>query len=130
MYARANIEEGKSWDLRKSIMGLAGEICSMKNSNSSLLRKSKKLQDKEFLKSYIREMSSISAGITRDLKEIGSKALMIWNKYSLTEDMFYQKGKGIPGFIGSDCRRRDENFPISMSVQYPATNPDGHREDV
>ena len=100
MYVRANIEEGKSWDLRKNIMGLAGEIFTEKFKLLSADER-KRLMDKEFLKSYIREMRSISAGITRDLKEIGTKALMIWNKYSLTEDMFYQKGKGIPGFIGS-----------------------------
>ena len=100
MYVKANIEEGKSWDLRKNITGLAGEIFAEKFKLLSADEK-KKLMDKEFLKSYISKIRSISATISRDLKEIGTKCLMIWNKYSLTEDMFYQKGKGIPGYIRS-----------------------------
>ena len=100
MYVRANIEEGKSWDLKKNITGLAGEIFAEKFKLLSTDEK-KKLMDKEFLKSYISDMHSIPAAISRDMKEIGLKCLLIWNKYALTEDMFYQKGKGIPGYIRS-----------------------------
>lgn len=100
MYVRANIEEGKSWDLKKNIIGLAGEIFTEK---FKLLpsEKKKELLDKEFLKSYIREMRSIIAGINRKMKEYGLKCLEIYNRYGLGEDMFFQKGKGIPGYIKS-----------------------------
>jgi len=100
MYARANIEEGKSWDLKKSILGLAGEIFSEKFKLLSSEEK-KKLLDKEFLKSYIREMRSIMATINLKMKENGLKCLDIYNMYDLSEDMFFQKGKGIPGYIKS-----------------------------
>ncbi len=100
MYVRANIEEGKNWDLKKNIIGLAGEIFAEKFKLLSSDEK-KRLMDKGFLKSYIAEMRSIHQAISREMKEIGSKCLMIWNKYALTEDMFYQKGKGIPGHIRS-----------------------------
>ncbi len=100
MYARANIEDGKNWDLKKNIIGLAGELFSEKFKLLSSVEK-KKIQDKEFLKAYIREMRSILTVINNNLKEIGIKCLEIFNKYTLTDDMFYQKGKGIPGFIRS-----------------------------
>jgi ATP-dependent helicase/nuclease subunit A len=98
MYARANIEEGKNWDLKKSIIGLAGELFNEKFKLLSLVEK-RKIQDKEFLKAYIKEMRSIMVTINGNLKEIGLRSLGILNKYSLTDDMFFQKGRGIPGYI-------------------------------
>ena len=57
MYVRANIEEGKNWDLKKNIIGLAGEIFAEKFKLLSSDEK-KRLMDKGFLKSYIGEMRS------------------------------------------------------------------------
>ena len=57
---RANIEEGKNWDLKKNIIGLAGEIFAEKFKLLSSDEK-KRLMDKEFLKSYIGEMRSTSS---------------------------------------------------------------------
>jgi ATP-dependent helicase/nuclease subunit A len=100
MYARSNIEEGKSWDLKKNIIGLADELFSEKFKLLSSVEK-EKIQDKEFLKSYIREMRSILTTFNSDMKEIGLKCLGIFDRYALTDEMFYQKGRGIPGFIKS-----------------------------
>jgi len=103
MYARANIEEGKSWDLRKSITGLAGELF---NEKFKLLppEEKQKLQDKEFLKSYIKEMRSITSSFTSKLRELGQKCLGIIELYNLSDDLFYQKGKGLPSFIRTAAR--------------------------
>ncbi len=98
MYARANIEEGKSWDLKKNIIGLAEELFSEKFKLLSSVEKDK-IQDKEFLKSYIKEMKSIPSTFSNDMKQIGLKCLGIFDRYTLTDELFYQKGKGIPGFI-------------------------------
>ena len=100
MFARANIEEGKTWDLRKSITGLAGELFNEKFKLLSQEEK-QKLQDKALLKSYIKEMRSITSSFTRDLKEHCQKCFEILDLYNLSDDMFYQKGKGVPGFIRS-----------------------------
>ena len=99
-FARNNIEEGKTWDLKKSIIGLAGELF---NENFKLLsqEEKQKLQDKELLKSYRKEMKSITLSFSRDIKEISLKCLRIIDLYNLSDDMFYQKGKGVPGFIRS-----------------------------
>lgn len=100
MFAKAKIEEGKNWDLKKSILGLAGELFSEKY---KILPKNDKerLLDKEFLKSYISEMRSISSYFVRDLKEIGIKCIKIFDQYSLADELFFQKGRGVPGFIKS-----------------------------
>jgi ATP-dependent helicase/nuclease subunit A len=100
MYARANIEEGKNWDLKKNIIGLAGELFSEKFKLLSSMEK-KKIQDKAFLKSYIREMRSIMTTFNYEMKKIGLKCFGIFDRYSLRDEMFFQKGRGIPGFIKS-----------------------------
>jgi len=100
MYARANIEEGKTWDLKKNITGLADELFNEKFRLLSNEEK-EKLEDKEFLTAYIRDMRSISSAFTGKLKELGSICLDIFNRFNLSDEMFYQRGKGIPGFIRS-----------------------------
>ena len=100
MYARANIEEGKSWDLRKNIIVLANEIF---NEKFRLLSREERerLEDKEFLTAYISEMRSIASAFTGKMKELGEICLDIFNRFNLSDEMFYQRGKGIPGFIRS-----------------------------
>jgi ATP-dependent helicase/nuclease subunit A len=99
-FTRANIEEGKTWDLRKSISGLAGELFNEKFKLLSQEEK-QKLQDKELLKSYIKEMRSIKSSFSGAFKELGLKSLSIIDLYNLSDDMFYQKGKGVASFIRS-----------------------------
>lgn len=103
MYARANIEEGKTWDLRKSITGLAAELF---NEKFKLLppEEKQKLQDKEFLKSYIREMRLITTSFSAHYKELGQKCIGIIDLYNLSDEMFYQKGKGLPSFVRAAAR--------------------------
>jgi ATP-dependent helicase/nuclease subunit A len=97
-FARKNIEEGKTWDLRKSITGLAGELFNEKFKLLSQEEK-QKIQDKEFLKSYINEMWSIKTSFNNEMKEKGLKCLGFIDLYNLSDDLFYQKGRGVPGFI-------------------------------
>lgn len=97
-YVRANIEDEKSWDLKKSILNLSEELFREKFKLLSPEEK-EKLKDKEFLISYIKEMRLISSGFKRNLQNLGINCLSVFNDYSLTDDMFFQKGKGVPGFI-------------------------------
>ena len=105
MYARSNIEEGKTWDLKKNITGLAGELFNEKFRLLSLEEK-ERLEDKEFLSAYIRQMRSISSEFTGKMTELGIICLDIFNRFNLSDEMFYQKGKGVPGFIRSMAEGR------------------------
>ncbi len=100
MYARANIEEGKSWDLRKNIIALAGELFNEKFRLLPIEEKDR-LEDKDFLSGYIKEMRSISSAFTAKMKEFGERCMDIFLRFNLSDEMFYQKGKGIPAFIRS-----------------------------
>jgi ATP-dependent helicase/nuclease subunit A len=99
-FTRANIEEGKTWDLRKSIIGLAGELF---NEKFKLLSQEEKikLQDKELLKSYIKEMRAIKSSFIGVFKELGLKSMSIIDLFNLSDDMFFQKGKGVASYIRS-----------------------------
>ena len=99
-YASSNIEEGKTWDLRQNIIELSGELFNEKFKLLSPSEK-KKLQDKEFMKSYIREIKSIQAAFSNNMKRIGLICTGIFDRYDLTDDMFFQKGRGIPSFVNA-----------------------------
>jgi ATP-dependent helicase/nuclease subunit A len=120
MYARANIEEGKTWDLKKNIIGLAGELFNEKFKLLSPEEK-KKLQDKEFLMTYIREIRSITSAFNREIRELGLKCLGIFNKFHLSDEMFYQKGKGVPAFIRSlaDGEVKPPNTYVRVIMEDP-----------
>ena len=98
MFARSNIEEGKSWDLKRSITALAGELFNEKFRLLPIEDK-EKLRDKEFLVSYIGEMKAVMSDFTAYIKLAGQKAIGLFDRYGLTDDMFYQKGKGVPSFV-------------------------------
>jgi ATP-dependent helicase/nuclease subunit A len=102
-YARSNIGEGRSWNLKSEIVKLAEELFSEKFKLLSADERLK-IEDKEFLLSYINEMSSISSTFEKQLAGLGKKCLEIYSTYGLSEDMFYQKGRGVPSFIKSLAR--------------------------
>lgn len=99
-YVRANIEDEKTWDIRKNIIDLSNELFSEKFRLISKEGKSK-IRDKVFLASYIREMRSLLSGFEENMKKSGEVCLTFFSKFQLTDDMFYQRGRGVPGFIRS-----------------------------
>ncbi|MGB8490454.1 MAG: UvrD-helicase domain-containing protein, partial [Bacteroidales bacterium] len=100
MYARASIEDEKGWDLRKSIYNLSQEL--FKEKFKLLSQKARtELQDKEFLASYIRDLRAIARDFSDKLKELGKKCLSIYSASGLSDDMFFHKSSGVPGFIRS-----------------------------
>ncbi len=99
-YARANIEDEKSWDLKKSILDLSQELFREQFRLLTAEEKSR-IQDKDFLISYIREMRAVSSGFKKKMEALGEKCLSIFNKLSLTDEMFYRKSQGVPGYIRS-----------------------------
>ena len=99
-YIRANIEDEKTWDVRKNIIDLSNELFSEKFRLLSSEEKSK-IQDKDFLMSYIGELHSIMSGFEAGMEKIGKRCLTLFSQFHLTDDMFYQKGRGVPGYIRS-----------------------------
>lgn len=99
-YAMSNIDEEKSWNLKEGIIRLAEELFKEKFKILSIEERSK-LEDKKFLLEYIEKIRSISRSFEKKLKEFGTKASEICSEFGLTDDHFYRKGQGIPGFIKS-----------------------------
>jgi ATP-dependent helicase/nuclease subunit A len=97
-FAEARIEEGKNWDLKQNIRGLTNELFREKFRLLSVDEKDK-LENKEFLTSYIREMRKISSGFSDKMKEIGMICLSFFDRLGLSDEMFYYKGNGVPGYI-------------------------------
>jgi ATP-dependent exoDNAse (exonuclease V) beta subunit len=99
-YAKSNIDDEKSWNLKDGIIQLAEELFKEKFKILSFEERSK-LEDKKFLLEYIEKIRSISQLFEKELKDFGKKADEIFSKFNLSDEMFYNKGRGIPGFIRS-----------------------------
>jgi ATP-dependent helicase/nuclease subunit A len=99
-YAMANIDDERSWNLKESIIKLAEELFKEKFKILSADDRSN-LENKKFLIEYIGKIKSISSSFEKQLIEYGKRADDIYSKFALTDDMFYQKGKGVPGFMRS-----------------------------
>jgi ATP-dependent helicase/nuclease subunit A len=99
-YALTNIEDEKSWNLKKGIVKLAEELF---KENYKILSADERsnLENKDFLLAYIEKLKSVSAEFEKKMTEFGKLAMMIYTSFDLTEDMFYQKGKGVPKYIRS-----------------------------
>jgi ATP-dependent exoDNAse (exonuclease V) beta subunit len=101
-YALKNIDEEKSWNIKNSVIKLAEELFKEKYKILSTDEKSN-LENKEFLIGYIERIRAISASFEKKLKEFGDKAAALYSQYGLTDDMFFQKGRGVPGYIRGLC---------------------------
>jgi ATP-dependent exoDNAse (exonuclease V) beta subunit len=99
-YAMSNIDEERSWNLKDGIIKLSQELFKEKFKILSIEERSK-LEDKKFLLEYIGKIRSITHSFEKKLKDFGKSAGEIYSEFELSEDHFYRKGQGIPGFIKS-----------------------------
>jgi len=99
-YAMSNIDDEKSWNLKNNIVKLGEELFKEKFKILSVEERSK-LEDKKFLLEYIEKIKTVSRTFEKKLTDFGRRASEIYARYGLSEEMFYQKGRGIPGFIRS-----------------------------
>jgi ATP-dependent helicase/nuclease subunit A len=99
-YAKSNIDEEKRWNLKEGIINLADELFKEKFKILSIEERAK-LEDKKFLLDYIVNIRSLSHSFENKLVDFGKRADKIFSGFALSDDMFFQKGKGIPGFIKS-----------------------------
>jgi ATP-dependent helicase/nuclease subunit A len=97
-YAITKIEEDKSWNLKDGIIKLSEELFKEKFKILSAGDRAN-LENKEFLMGYIDEIKSLAVAFEKRLTELGKSAANIFAQYDLSDDMFYRKGQGVPGFI-------------------------------
>ena len=97
-FVMANLDEEKSWNLKEEIMVLAEELFREKFKILSADERSK-LEDKDYLMDYIKKIRSISFAFEQKMTGIGRECEKIFAKYGLTDDMFFQKSRGIPSVI-------------------------------
>ena len=99
-YALSNIDEEKSWNLKEGILSLSEELFREKFKILSAGERAL-LENKVFLSGYIKMIRSVVSSFEKQMKDFGMKASGIFTEYDLDEGMFFQKGKGVPGFIKS-----------------------------
>ena len=99
-YVLSNLEEEKSWDLKKGIMQLSEELF---RERFKILSAGEiaKLENKEFLLGYIDKLKSVLSSFEKNLQSLGQKALEIYHRHELSDDMFFQKSRGVPAYIRS-----------------------------
>jgi ATP-dependent helicase/nuclease subunit A len=108
-YAMSNIDDEKSWNLKSGITKLGEELFKEKFKILSADERSN-LEDKKFLLEYIEKVKSVSSSFEKQLLDYGKKCDEIFSEFELSEEMFYRKGKGVPGFI---------RFMVSGTVKEP-----------
>jgi ATP-dependent helicase/nuclease subunit A len=99
-YAMSNIDEDKSWNLKEGISRLSQELFREKFRMFSPGEQSD-LENKELLLGYIEKIRSLSVTFEKTLLDSGLLAAGIIDRYQVSDDMFYRKSQGIPGFIKS-----------------------------
>ncbi len=99
-YIMSNLGEEKSWNIREGILSLSGELFREKFKILSADEISN-LENKEFLLSYIRKLKTQKSEFENKLFQLGRKGLGFITEYNLTDDMFYNRSRGVPGFIRS-----------------------------
>jgi ATP-dependent exoDNAse (exonuclease V) beta subunit len=99
-YAMSNIDEEKSWNLKEGIINLAEELFKEKFKILSADERSN-LENKGFLLGYIEKIKLISSEFKKQLVDYGSRCNEFFEKFQLSDEMFYRKGQGIPKFVRS-----------------------------
>ena len=99
-YVLSNIEEEKTWNLKEGILSLSEELFRERFKILSAGERSL-IENKEFLLGYIKKVRTAAISFEKQMLEYVVKADALFTEYDLDEGMFFQKGKGVPGFIRS-----------------------------
>ena len=99
-YVRIKLTEEKSWNPRDEILKLAGELFSEKFKLLSGPER-EKLSDKNYLLGFISRLRKVKDEFEETLIRAGREGEKLFAEFDLADDMFYYKGKGVPGFIHS-----------------------------
>ena len=99
-YVLRNLEEEKPWNLKGEITKLAEELFREKFKTLPENER-EKLKDKTFLRNYIQKIKGLISKIEDRIQHLGNELQGFYSRYDLSDDMFYQRSRGIPGFIRS-----------------------------
>lgn len=99
-YVLANLDEEKSWNIKDSIVRLSEELFREK---FKILSSDEidNLKNKDFLLRYIEKLQSIKSSFEEKMIHLGKNAVRICSEYNLTDEMFFNKSRGVPGYIRS-----------------------------
>ncbi len=97
-YVNSKLSDEKSWNPKDDIMDLAEEVFKERFKILSAEERSR-LEDKKFLLEYIGKLRSVRETFEETMFSAGKECDRIMTLYSLSDDMFYYKGKGVPGFV-------------------------------
>ncbi len=97
-YVNSKLSDEKSWNPKDDIMKLAEEIFKERFKILSAEERTR-LEDKKFLLEYITRLRSIRENFEETMFSAGRECDRIITLYSLTDEMFYYKGRGVPGFV-------------------------------
>jgi ATP-dependent helicase/nuclease subunit A len=97
-YVNARLNEEKSWNLKEGIIKLSKELF---REEFKILSTDQfgKLKDKKFLHDYVAKIEAIKHTYEKSLTALASEALLLFSEFELSDDMFFSKGKGVPGFL-------------------------------
>ncbi len=119
-FVMSNLDEEKSWNLKKGIKNLSRELFNEKFKILSEASRSK-LEDKDYLIGYIKKIRDIRSSFEKTLLEGGRKCEKFLLDFNLKDEMFYYKGRGVPGFIRnlSSGNIKDPNTYVRAIFQSP-----------
>jgi ATP-dependent exoDNAse (exonuclease V) beta subunit len=119
-YVMANLDEEKSWNLKGAIVKMSEELFREKFRILSADEISH-LSDKAYLLRYIDKLNSVRHEYEKNLAGMGKEALKLFNDFGLSDDMFYHKSSGIPGFIKTLARGKviEPNSYVSIIESDP-----------
>lgn len=99
-YVFSNLDEEKSWNIRKEIVKLSEELFKEKFKILSS-QEINKLGNKDFLLDYINKLKVLKFSFENTMRDLGKRALAFFTDYQLTDEMFYNKSRGVPGYLRS-----------------------------
>ncbi|MCU0363633.1 MAG: UvrD-helicase domain-containing protein, partial [Bacteroidales bacterium] len=99
-YVLSNISADKTWNLKNEISSLSRELF---RENFRILSADQQdlLSDKQFLAAYIAKLRNLASGFESELRKLALKASDLISGYGLSDEMFYQKGRGVGAFVRS-----------------------------
>jgi ATP-dependent helicase/nuclease subunit A len=97
-YVMSRLNEEKGWNLKEGIMKLSQELFreEFKILSGEQLEK---LRDKKYLHDYVAQIRGIKYSYEKRLESLAGESLKLFSQFGLSDDLFYYKGKGIPGFL-------------------------------
>ncbi len=99
-YILSNLDEEKSWNIKDSIIRLSEELFREKFKILSA-DEIANLKNKDFLLRYIEKLHSVKSSFEEKMILLGRRAVSIFSEYQLTDDMFFNRSRGVPGYIRS-----------------------------